>query len=121
MQIGEGPQLAAALARAEKNHPQAVDLGLARVDAVRREMGLSLKMPIVTVGGTNGKGSVCAMLEAILSSAGYKVGCFTSPHLLRFNERIRVGEKPLDDQPICDALVSCGIRAKKNRGDSDFF
>ena len=121
MQIGEGPQLAAALARAEKNHPQAVDLGLARVDAVRREMGLSLKMPIVTVGGTNGKGSVCAMLEAILSSAGYKVGCFTSPHLLRFNERIRVGENPLDDQPICDALAHAEFAQKKIGATLTFF
>ena len=59
----------------EARHPKAIDLGLDRVDAVRRRLGLALSCPVITVGGTNGKGSTCAYLEAVLVDAGYKVGC----------------------------------------------
>ena len=64
-------------------HPQAVVMGLDRVAAVRDALGLAPSFVGITVGGTNGKGSACAMLEAILRHAGYKVGCYTSPHLTR--------------------------------------
>ena len=63
--------------------------GLDRVRAVRDAARRSPACPVVIVGGTNGKGSTCAMLEAILRAAGYRVGCYTSPHLLRYNERVR--------------------------------
>ncbi|MGH8648186.1 MAG: bifunctional tetrahydrofolate synthase/dihydrofolate synthase, partial [Burkholderiales bacterium] len=74
----------------ERQHPKAIALGLDRVARVCDALGLAPAFPIITVGGTNGKGSVCAMLEAILHQAGYRVGCYTSPHLLRYNERVRI-------------------------------
>ena len=60
----------------------------------------------ITVGGTNGKGSTCAILERILASAGYSIGCYSSPHLLRYNERVRIGLKPVDDGALCDAFAA---------------
>lgn len=81
-------------------HPQSIAMGLDRVSEVRRAMELAPQFPIITVGGTNGKGSTCAMLEAMLSAAGHRVGCYTSPHLLRFNERIRVGRQSVSDGEI---------------------
>jgi dihydrofolate synthase/folylpolyglutamate synthase len=85
------------LAYLERIHPSAIDLGLGRVSAVRDRLDLAPAFPIITIGGTNGKGSVCAMIEAVLSSAGYHVGLYTSPHLLRYNERIRVARREVDD------------------------
>lgn len=78
------------LAHLETAHPVGIDMGLARISRVRDALGLQFKSVVFTVGGTNGKGSTCAMLEAILLAAGYKVGCHTSPHLIDFNERARV-------------------------------
>ncbi|AJW45629.1 bifunctional tetrahydrofolate synthase/dihydrofolate synthase [Ralstonia mannitolilytica] len=78
------------LAHLETAHPVGIDMGLARISRVRDALGLQLKSVVFTVGGTNGKGSTCAMLESILLAAGYKVGCHTSPHLIDFNERARV-------------------------------
>ena len=68
-------------------------MGLERVDKVWAELGLVPSFPIITVGGTNGKGSTCTMLEAILNRSGYRVGCYTSPHLLRYNERVRINRR----------------------------
>jgi dihydrofolate synthase / folylpolyglutamate synthase len=78
------------LAYAERLHPKSIELGLARVKAVAERMGLKFDCPIITVAGTNGKGSTCAMLEAILLEAGYRTGVYTSPHLVDFEERCRV-------------------------------
>ena len=78
------------LAHCERLHPTTIDMGLARVRAVAQRMGLTFDCPIITVAGTNGKGSTCAMLEAILSQAGYRTGVYTSPHLVHFEERCRV-------------------------------
>lgn len=78
------------LAYCERLHPIAIDLGLERVRAVAGRMGLKFACPIVTVAGTNGKGSTCAMLEATLLQAGYRTGLYTSPHLVHFEERCRV-------------------------------
>src|SRR5690606_35946848 len=78
------------LAYLEGLHAKAIDLGLDRVCQVADRMALSLPCVRIVVGGTNGKGSTCAMLESILLAAGYKVGMYTSPHLLSFNERARV-------------------------------
>ena len=78
------------LAHCERLHPQAIDMGLARVKAVADRMGLAFECPVITVAGTNGKGSTCAMLEAILLQAGYRTGVYTSPHLIDFEERCRV-------------------------------
>ena len=92
------------LAYLERIHPFAIDMGLDRVSAVRDRMGLAPGFPIITVGGTNGKGSVCAMLEAILSSAGYRVGLYSSPHLLRYNERVRVARREVSDDALTQAF-----------------
>jgi dihydrofolate synthase/folylpolyglutamate synthase len=92
------------LAYLERIHPSVIDMGLERVSAVRDRLGLAPGFPIITVGGTNGKGSVCAMLEAILSSAGYRVGLYASPHLLRYNERVRVARREVDDTTLVQAF-----------------
>jgi dihydrofolate synthase/folylpolyglutamate synthase len=77
---------------------------LDRVGRVRDALGLALAFPIITVAGTNGKGSVCAFLEAMLAEAGYKVGLYSSPHILRFNERIRIAGLEVGDAAIVAAL-----------------
>src|SRR5512135_50780 len=92
------------LALLETRHTKAIELGLERVGRVWSALGLGLSCPIITVAGTNGKGSVCTYLEAILADAGYRVGLYTSPHLLRFNDRIRIAEREAGDQAIVDAL-----------------
>jgi dihydrofolate synthase/folylpolyglutamate synthase len=92
------------LAHLERIHPSVIDLGLERVSAVRDRLDMAPGFPIITVGGTNGKGSVCAMLEAILSNAGYSVGLYGSPHLLRYNERVRVARHEVDDAALTRAF-----------------
>lgn len=86
-------------------HPKSIELGLDRVLEVKRRLELELAATIVTVAGTNGKGSTCAMLESILLAAGYRVGLYTSPHLLRYNERVRVNGRPVDDECLCMAFA----------------
>ncbi len=89
----------------QRIHPRAIELGLDRVREVWRRMGAPAPAPIViTVGGTNGKGSTVAFLEAMLTAAGKRVGCYTSPHLLRYNERIRVAGTDVDDAGLIDAF-----------------
>lgn len=78
------------LARCERLHPKEMDLGLDRVLQVKQRMGLGFSVPLFTVAGTNGKGSTCAMLEAIALQAGYRVGLYIKPHLVHFEERCRV-------------------------------
>jgi dihydrofolate synthase/folylpolyglutamate synthase len=78
------------LAHCERLHPKTIELGLDRVRAVAGRMGLRLDCPVITVAGTNGKGSTCAMLEAVALQAGYRTGVYTSPHLVHFEERCRV-------------------------------
>ena len=79
-------------------------MGLDRVGSVKNSVNLEPIFPIITVGGTNGKGSVCAFLETIYSKAGYSVGCFTSPHLFKFNERIRIDLEQVKDKTIIKSL-----------------
>jgi dihydrofolate synthase/folylpolyglutamate synthase len=89
----------------ETLHPRAIDLGLERVRAVLHRLQPELPPFVtITVGGTNGKGSCVAFLDAILRAAGYRVGAYTSPHLLRYNERIRVNAVQVDDQSLCDVF-----------------
>ena len=78
------------LERCERLHPTSIEMGLERVERVRERLGLAFACPVVTVAGTNGKGSTCAMLEAIARQAGWRVGVYTSPHLVRFEERCRI-------------------------------
>src|SRR5215213_6791423 len=78
------------LAHCERLHPRTIELGLERSHAVAARMGLRFGCPVITVAGTNGKGSTCAMLEAICLQAGYRTGVYTSPHLVHFEERCRI-------------------------------
>ncbi|VTU27405.1 Bifunctional protein FolC [Variovorax sp. PBS-H4] len=78
------------LAHAERLHPKNIELGLERVRAMTGKLGLAFDCPVITVAGTNGKGSTCAMLESILLHAGYRTAVFTSPHLVHFEERLRL-------------------------------
>lgn len=79
-------------------------MGLARITRVKESLGLKFPCPVITVGGTNGKGSTCAFLESILLAAGYKVACHTSPHLLRFNERARINGANVGDADLLKAF-----------------
>jgi dihydrofolate synthase/folylpolyglutamate synthase len=88
----------------ERIHPKTIQLGLERVAAVRDVLDVSSEAVLFTVTGTNGKGSTCAMLEAILLAAGYRVGLYTSPHLIRYNERVRLNGVPVDDARLCEAF-----------------
>lgn len=88
----------------ESLHPKAIEMGLERVDRVRGQLDLAPVFPVITVGGTNGKGSTCAMIEAILGAAGYRTGCYTSPHLLRYNERVRIDGREVSDEMLCGAF-----------------
>ena len=99
----------------EQLHPRPIDLGLERVADVYRRMGLNTaKQPTITVAGTNGKGSCIAYLEAIYQAQGSKVGSYTSPHILRYNERIRINGQPVDDAALCEAFA----RIDEVRGDT---
>lgn len=84
------------LARAEQLHPKNIELGLDRAKEMAARMGLRFDCPVITVAGTNGKGSTCAMLESILTHAGYRTAVFTSPHLVRFEERLRLAGEAVD-------------------------
>lgn len=88
----------------EALHPKSIAMGLDRVQAVATKLSLVPSFPIITVAGTNGKGSTCEMLSRIYSEAGYKVGCYTSPHLIRYNERVRVNQQEISDQDLCMAF-----------------
>src|SRR3954469_23032882 len=83
-------QLGEWLAHCERLHPKTIDMGLARVQEVAQRLQLQFDCPVFTVAGTNGKGSTCAMLEAILLESGYRTGVYTSPHLVHFEERCRL-------------------------------
>jgi dihydrofolate synthase/folylpolyglutamate synthase len=86
------------LAHCERLHLKNIDMGLDRVRTVAERMGLRFECPVITVAGTNGKGSTCAMLEACLLEAGYRTGVYTSPHLVHFQERCRIhGDTVLPD------------------------
>lgn len=103
------------LAWQETLHPKAIDLGLARVREVAARMGLlEPRHIVISVAGTNGKGSSVALLEAILACAGLRVGTYTSPHLWRYNERIRIDRQPVDDA----ALVAAFDRIDTARGET---
>lgn len=95
------------LAHLEGLHPKGqagIELGLERIRQVKAALGQTEFCPVITVGGTNGKGSTCAYLENIIDRAGYKVACYTSPHLLAYNERVRLNGQPVGDEALCAAF-----------------
>jgi len=100
----------------ENLNPAEIDLGLDRISGVLTQAGLSdsFNCPLITVAGTNGKGSVVATLEAIAMAAGLKVCSYTSPHIFRYNERIKINAQAVDDETLCEAFE----RIDQARGDS---
>jgi hypothetical protein len=107
--------LAEWLAWLERLHPVSIDLGLERGAAVRDRMGISPPpYRVITVGGTNGKGSVVALLTALLAAAGHRVGTYTSPHLQRYNERVVIDGREADDGALCTAFEA----VDRARGDT---
>ena len=90
----------------EKQHPSTIALGLERVAQVLGRLDAGLECPVITVGGTNGKGSTCAMLEAILRAAGYRTGLYTSPHLVRYNERVRIAGMEEGDEALGEGFAA---------------
>ena len=101
------------LAHCERLHPKTIELGLDRSRAVAERMNLRFDVPVFTVAGTNGKGSTCAMLEAILGDAGFRTGVYTSPHLVRFEERCRIRGVPVN----ASDLIAAFARVESARGD----
>lgn len=107
------------LAFIERQHAQPIALGLDRVRSVAGALRQRPTCPVILVGGTNGKGSTCAMLERILLAAGYRVGLYTSPHLLRYNERVRIDGRPVGDEALCTGFARVeAARGKVSRGDA---
>jgi dihydrofolate synthase/folylpolyglutamate synthase len=97
--------LAEWLSYIEQQHPATIDMGLERVRAVATAMGLGQPAPhTIVVGGTNGKGSTVAFIEAIARAAGWRVGAYTSPHLLRYNERVRIDGEDASDAALIAAF-----------------
>ena len=90
-----------------KLHPTNMDFNLSRVIEVAKKLKIDQPIPkVITVAGTNGKGSTVSILESILYESDYKVGSYTSPHLLNFNERIKIDKVPVETNSICDAFES---------------
>lgn len=96
--------LAGWLAYLETLHPKPIALGLGRVRTVRARMDAAVACPVVTVAGTNGKGSTCALIESMLRCAGYRTGLYSSPHLVRYNERVRVAGREAGDDALLAAF-----------------
>lgn len=94
------------LAYLEQLHPTAIDMGLDRVRAVAARMAMTRPAPlVVTVTGTNGKGSTCALIASLLNAQGLKIGSYSSPHLLRYNERVLLSGREASDAELCEAFA----------------
>jgi dihydrofolate synthase/folylpolyglutamate synthase len=105
------PASDAILDRLIRLHPKVIDLSLGRIERLLAALGHPERAlpPVVHVAGTNGKGSVIATLRAILEAAGYRAHTYTSPHLVRFNERIRLGGRLIDDAGLAATLEECEV------------
>src|SRR5664279_4646314 len=108
-----GPDLAEWLAHCERLHPKTIELTLDRVAAVKAKLGIEFAVPTIIVAGTNGKGSTCAMLESIALAAGYRVGLYSKPHLVHFEERCRIDGRSAD----AAALLPHFEAVERARGD----
>lgn len=97
----------------ETRHAKSIDMGLERVSTVKERLDIRFDCPVITVAGTNGKGSTCAMLESILMRAGYRVGLYIKPHFLHFNERARIEGTPASDAE----LIAAFEQVEQSRGD----
>jgi dihydrofolate synthase/folylpolyglutamate synthase len=94
------------LAYLETLHPKSIAMGLDRVGAVYARLGIVLTCPVITVGGTNGKGSTCAFLECMLRAGGFRVGAYTSPHFLHYNERVRIDGAVATDEALLESFAA---------------
>ena len=103
----------------EQLHPKSIAMGLDRVQQVLQRLALNPDFKIITVAGTNGKGSTCAMLSQIYSQAGYRVACYTSPHLLRYNERVRINNAEASDEDLCLAFAAVEQARLGNHPDDE--
>ena len=106
--------LAGWLARCEQLHPKDIDMGLHRVEQVRARLDLTFSVPLIVVAGTNGKGSTCAMLESIALRAGYRVGLYSKPHLVHFEERCRVNGEMVSAADLLPHFEA----VERSRGDT---
>jgi len=104
--MSDSPSLSQWLERLESMHSVAIDMGLDRVTTVAARLNLRFDCPVITVGGTNGKGSTCAMLESMLMQGSYRVGLYTSPHIIDFNERARIDGHSVSDAALCDTFAA---------------
>lgn len=105
------------MARLCARPPHVIKLGLECITELLDRLGRpQAALPAIHVAGTNGKGSVCAMLDAVLRAAGLRVGLYTSPHLVRFNERIRVNGVPIDDAALAELLLAVEVAEGKGPG-----
>ena len=107
------------LAHCERLHPVTIDMGLERVQRVAQRMGLAMGCPVITVAGTNGKGSTCAMLEAVYTQSGYRTGVYTSPHLVHFEERCRIAGEPVATQDLLPAFAEVETARKGQGADQE--
>ena len=98
----------------ERLHPSTIELGLERINKVASRLPIDFsRIRVITVGGTNGKGSTVTMLSAILEAAGMRTACYTSPHILRYNERVRLGDRYATDEELCESFA----KVEAERGD----
>ena len=100
------------LAHCERLHPQTIEMGLERVSEVARRMALRFDCPVITVAGTNGKGSTCAMIEAVAREAGYRTGVYSSPHLVHFEERCRLRGEAVDASDLIAQIGRASCRER---------
>lgn len=105
------------LAHCERLHPHNIDMGLERVGEVARRMGLRFDCPVITVAGTNGKGSTCAMIEAIAMEAGYRTGVYSSPHLVHFQERCRIEGEVVEAEALLEHFAAVESARTLNGND----
>jgi dihydrofolate synthase/folylpolyglutamate synthase len=118
MSATTGPRtLAEWLAFIETLHPKAIAMGVERVASVAARMGVRIDCPVVTVAGTNGKGSTCAFVEAMYRRAGFRTGLYTSPHILRYNERVRIDGEEASDDALARAFAAVEIARARGAGN----
>ena len=101
------------LAHCARLHPKTMDLSLERTVEVARRLGIAFHVPVITVAGTNGKGSTCAMIESIARHAGYRTGLYQKPELVHFEERCRLGGEPVAAEALVPHFAAVEARSRR--------